>query len=285
MTYTTLVGTEQLARHLSDPDWVIVDCRFSLAEPESGRLAYREAHIPGAVYAHLNEDLSSPVVPGVTGRHPLPTIDRAVHTFSSWGIDDRTQVVAYDDWGSGGGASAARLWWLLRWLGHKAVAVLDGGWGKWLSEKRPVRESIEYRRAHEFIPRLQPEMLASIRDVDAMRNDPQARVLDSRAPERYRGEVEPLDTVAGRIPGAQSAPYAENLGPDGKLLPVEALRKRFQALIGNVQVKNVVFYCGSGVTAAYNVLALAHAGLGDARLYNGSWSEWITNPNRPIARG
>lgn len=285
MTLKTLIGTDELDEHISDPDWAIIDCRFSLNEPDRGRRVYREAHIPGAVYAHLNEDLSSPVIPEVTGRHPLPTIEQATHTFSSWGIDEPVQVVAYDDWSTGGGASAARLWWLLRWLGHEAVAVLDGGWGKWAAEDRPVRKGVEERSPRRFEPNLQPELLATVRDVEVLRDDPQARVLDSRTLERYRGETEPFDPVAGRIPGAKPAPYADILGADGQIKPAEELRARFQKLLGDAAPEKTVFYCGSGVTAAYNVLALAHAGLGDARLYNGSWSEWITNPKRPIEVG
>lgn len=285
MAYRTLITTSELADHLAAPDWAIVDCRFSLAEPDRGRLAYREGHIPGAVYAHLNEDLSSPVIPGVTGRHPLPKIEMAVHTFSGWGIDEQVQVVAYDDWGLGGGASAARLWWLLRWLGHEAVAVLDGGWGKWAAENRPVDTGVEYRAPRQFKPELRSGLLASTQEVDVMRRDPQGRVFDSRALERYRGETEPFDPVAGHIPGAKPAPYAENLGTDGQLLAHKELRERFRNLLGGTAPENAVFYCGSGVTAAYNVLAMAHAGLGDARLYNGSWSEWITNPDRPVELG
>ncbi len=285
MIYKTFVSTDEVADHLSATDWAMVDCRFSLAEPDRGRQVYREGHIPGAVYAHLNEDLSSPVIPGVTGRHPLPKIEQAVQTFSGWGIDEQVQVVAYDDWGSGGGASAARLWWLLRWLGHEAVAVLDGGWGKWTAEKKPVQPGIESRAPRQFNPELRPTLLVNFEEVDEMRRDPKARVFDSRALERYRGETEPYDPVTGHIPGAKPAPYAENMRADGRILAPEELRERFRKLLGGTAPENAIFYCGSGVTAAYNVLALAHAGMGDARLYNGSWSEWITNPDRPVEVG
>ncbi len=282
MAFTTLIDPETLQAHLEDPDWVVVDCRFSLSDPAYGRRAYQEAHIPGAVYAHLDEDLSGPIVPGRTGRHPLPDPDRLARKLSAWGIDNRTQVVAYDD---AGGAFAARLWWLLGWLGHDAVAVLDGGWPRWVREGRPVRGGIETRPPRTFVPHLRPEQVATADEVLRHLHDPAWRLLDARAPERYRGELEPIDPVAGHIPGAVNAPFAENLTPEGTFRPPEQLRQRFEALLGDVPPERVICYCGSGVTAAHNLLAMAHAGLPGARLYAGSWSEWITDPRRPVARG
>jgi len=282
MAFTTLIDPETLQRHLEHPDWVVVDCRFSLSDPEYGRRAYREAHIPGAVYAHLDEDLSGPIVPGRTGRHPLRDPEQLARKLGGWGIDNRTQVVAYDD---AGGAFAARLWWLLGWLGHDAVAVLDGGWPRWVREGRPVRGGIETRTPRTFVPRIRPERVVSADEVLQHLHDPAWRLLDARAPARYRGEQEPIDPVAGHIPGAVNAPFAENLTPDGTFRPSEQLRQRFEALLGDVPSERVVCYCGSGVTAAHNLLAMAHAGLPGARLYAGSWSEWITDPRRPVARG
>jgi len=282
MAFTTLIDPETLQAHLDDPDWVVVDCRFSLSDPAYGRRAYQDAHIPGAVYAHLDEDLSGPIVPGRTGRHPLPDPDRLAQKLGAWGIDNRTQVVAYDD---AGGAFAARLWWLLGWLGHDAVAVLDGGWSRWVREGRPVRSGIETRSPRTFVPRIRPERVVSADEVLQHLHDPAWRLLDARAPARYRGEQEPIDPVAGHIPGAVNAPFAENLTPDGTFRPSEQLRQRFEALLGDVPSERVVCYCGSGVTAAHNLLAMAHAGLPGARLYAGSWSEWITDPRRPVARG
>lgn len=283
--YRTLISAEDLLANLKNPEWVIVDCRFSLDLPERGKQDYLKAHIPGAVYAHLNDDLSAPHVPGSTGRHPLPTAERLAATFSSLGIDERIQVVAYDDWAGAPGAVAARLWWCLRWLGHDAVAVLDGGWSRWLEVGGMVASGLEAKSYRIFQPHPRPEMLVSVSDVDSLRQDAAWRVFDSRAADRYRGENETIDPVAGHIPGAFNAPYAQNADPDGRLLPVTDLRERFRMLLGEILVRNSVFYCGSGVTAAYNLLALEHAGMEGARLYAGSWSEWITNPSRPVAKG
>jgi thiosulfate/3-mercaptopyruvate sulfurtransferase len=283
MTYTTLISTAELAEHLADPDWAVVDCRFSLEDRERGRHDYQQAHIPSAFYAHLEEDLSGPVIPGQTGRHPLPEIDGLARRLSEWGLDSRVQVVAYDD--ASGAMAAARLWWLLRWLGHEAVAVLDGGWPPWQREGRPTQSGVECRAPRTFIPQPRPELLASASEVLALLNNPNFHLIDARSPERYRGEHEPIDPIAGRIPGAVCAPYLENLGSDSLFLPPEQLRARFESLLENAPPDRAIFYCGSGVTAAHNLLALAHAGLGDARLYAGSWSEWITDPERPIEKG
>ena len=320
MSYTTIISTADLAPHLADPDWAVFDCRFSLAEPERGRRDYTQAHIPGAIYAHLNEDLSAPILPGITGRHPLPTVEFAAQKFAQWGIDDRVQVVVYDDVG---GAFAARLWWMLRWLGHAAVAVLDGDWHKWINEGRPISNSAvapldaESRPTRSFVPRPRSELLSTTEEIAASLRGAQPelsaaqpkaatkqssldmktasqtalvattdfKIFDSRTADRYRGENETIDPVAGHVPGAISAPYPDNLNPDGILRPVEELRQRFTALLGDAPADHTAFYCGSGVTAAFNILAVKHAGLGDAKLYAGSWSEWITNPNRPVARG
>jgi thiosulfate/3-mercaptopyruvate sulfurtransferase len=281
MTYTTLLATDQLAQHLADPDWAIFDCRFSLADPERGRRDYAQAHIPGALYAHLNEDLSGPILPGVTGRHPLPAIDTLAATFSQWGIDAGVQVVAYDD---SGGGMAARLWWLLRWLGHEAVAVLDGDWRKWQREGRPTRNGVAIRTARQFVPHPRSDLLIPLDDVDHWRHLADHRLCDSRTADRFHGENETIDPVAGHIPGAISAPYPDNLNPDGTFRSDAELRARFTALLGDTPAEHTAFYCGSGVTAAQNILAVKHAGLGDAKLYAGSWSEWITNPQRPIEK-
>lgn len=285
MVYKTLISIDELVPHLVDPDWAIIDCRFSLDDTERGRRDYLQGHIPGAVYAHLNEDLSAPIISGVTGRHPLPTSGQLVQRFSNWGIDENVQVVAYDDWTPASGAVAARLWWSLRWLGHSAVAVLNGGWEAWQRAGMATRRGRETRQARIFNFQLHPELFASSEDVDRWRQDPAFVVFDSRAYERYRGENETIDPVAGHIPGAKSAPYAENAASDGFVLPVEALQERFKNLLAGVAAEHSVFYCGSGVSAAYNLLALAHAGVGDGRLYVGSWSEWITDPQRPVSLG
>lgn len=282
MIHTTLVDPGDFAAHLADPDWVAVDCRFTLADPGRGEQAYRAGHIPGAVYAHLDRDLAGPVVPGDTGRHPLPEIAAFAQTLGGWGIGPGVQVVAYDD---AGGAIAARLWWMLHWLGHEAAAVLDGGWQAWIAAGQPVRSGRETRTARSFTPHPRASMLADTEEVLRLRVEPAARLLDARSADRYRGENETIDPVAGHIAGAVSAPFAENLGPDGRFRAPDALRTRYESILGEAPPDAAVVYCGSGVTAAHDVLAMAHAGMNGARLYAGSWSEWITEPSRPIAVG
>jgi thiosulfate/3-mercaptopyruvate sulfurtransferase len=282
MSYTSLISSETLRSHLDDPAWVIVDCRFWLPEPERGPQEYRQAHIPGAVYANLDRDLSSPPVKGRTGRHPLPEIPRLVQALGSWGIGPGTQVVAYDDLD---GSIAGRLWWLLRWLGHTQAAVLDGGWQSWLQAGEAVRSGQERRPAAVFTPNPQPRLLASAEEVRQRAGQPDFLLIDARAPERYRGEVEPYDPVAGHIPGAISLHFKHNLQADGRFLPSETLRQLYQALLGERPVENLVAYCGSGINATHILLALEHAGLGNGRIYAGSWSDWVTDPSRPVARG
>ncbi len=283
MPYTVLIATNELAPHLGDPDWAIIDCRFRLDNSAFGRQAYNEAHIPGAIYAHLNEELSGPIVPGQTGRHPLPSMEQFTETLSTWGIDERVQVVAYDDMG---GMIAGRLWWMLRWLGHFNVAVLDGDFRHWQKEGRPVISGGEQRPRRRFLPYPQPHMQVSRTDVIANLSDPQFQLFDSRDEKRYRGEPNPLDTISGHIPGAQSAFYARNLDENGKFLPPEKLRERFAALLHDRPVEESVFYCGSGVSLHHNLLALEHAGFAPgARVYIGSWSDWTNDPTRPVATG
>jgi thiosulfate/3-mercaptopyruvate sulfurtransferase len=280
--YNSVISTQALADHLSDLNWILFDCQYSLANPGQGQSDYIVAHIPGAVYVHLDLDLSGPVIPGKTGRHPLPDPRQAAATFSRIGVAEGMQVVVYD--AAGGASAAVRAWWMLHWLGHEAAAVLDGGWQKWQGEGRPTVSGIETRKPASFNPVLHPELVVDAREVERLIKQPAPCLFDSRAVERYRGENETIDPVAGHIPGARSAPYSENLNPDGTLRSPEALRERFQTLIGDIPAAESVFYCGSGVTAIHNILAMAYAGLGMARLYAGSWSEWITNPQRPVAR-
>jgi thiosulfate/3-mercaptopyruvate sulfurtransferase len=280
MSYTTLISSNILSEHLNEPDWGIFDCRFSLADRESGRRAYRQAHIPGAVYVHLEEDLSAPVIPGRTGRHPLPAPEQVARTFSRLGIAKDMQVVAYDD--AGGALAAARLWWMLRWMGLQDCAVLDGGWQAWENAGLPVRYGDERLPPTQFSGKPHPELLVTAEEVNAIRLDPGWKVLDARSADRYQGENETIDPVAGHIPGAISAPYAENLASSGLMRPEADLRAIYGELLGNVSASHTIVYCGSGVTAAHNLLAIQHAGLGKARLYSGSWSDWITDPDRPV---
>lgn len=280
--FTALISTAELAGHLDDPEWVILDCRFSLQDFDKGRRDYLAGHIPGAQYAHLNEDLSGEILPGVTGRHPLPSVEASARLFSRLGIGEGVQVVAYDD--AGGALAAVRAWWMLRWLGHEAVAVLDGGWQKWQAEGLPVQAGKVTRPEGSFVPKPDDSRQVSLVQVDQFRKDPAYRVCDARAAERYRGENESVDPVAGHIPGAISAPYFANLNPDLTFRSPEELRQHYRTLLGDLPPERVIFYCGSGVTSIHNILAMLHAGLGEARLYVGSWSEWITDPQRPIAK-
>lgn len=281
-SFTTLIETAEVAAHLDDPNWAIMDCRFFLNHPELGRKQYLDAHIPGAVYADLDEDLAGPVTKGVTSRHPLPDVDLFVAKLGSWGIDDNVQVVAYD---GSGGMIAGRLWWMLKWLGHERVAMLDGDFRAWFHEGRPTVSGEERRRPRTFIAHLHPELLVDAGEVLADLNDPNVKLLDARARDRFRGENETMDAKAGHIPGAQPAPYGENLDAQGRFLSPQQLADRFHTLLGDAPVEQAVLYCGSGVSAAHNALAMVHAGLGMPRLYAGSWSEWINDPARPIATG
>lgn len=282
MTFTTLISSAEVAAHLDDPTWAIVDCRFALTDPDKGRRDYLAGHIPGAVYAHLDEDLSGSILPGVTGRHPLPSIAACAARFSAWGIDAQTQVVVYDDLS---GIVAGRLWWMLRWLGHDAVALLDGDWRLWQAEQRDVRTGAEARAPRSFTPHPRPHLLVTVDELLHRRADATLRIFDVRAAERYRGENETLDPVAGHIPGAVSAPYTANLDADGRFLAPSELRERYEALLDGTPAGAAIFYCGSGVSAVHDLVALEVAGLGAGRLYAGSWSEWIVDPARAIATG
>lgn len=283
MSHPLIVSTEELAEHLNDPRWLVVDCRFVLSRPDEKAEHYLRAHIPGAIYAHLDHDLSTAIIPGVTGRHPLPPPEEAACRFGQMGIGPETQVVVYDD--QSGALAAVRLWWMLRWLGHEAVAVLDGGWQKWMGEDRPTVSGRETRPPQELPWRVQDGFYVTSEQVELLRQDPAYRILDVRAAERYRGELEPIDPVAGHIPGAYNAPYLNNLTPEGIFKPAEILRAEYQSLLADVPAERVVFYCGSGVTSILSLLALELAGLGQARLYPGSWSEWIAPRTRSIALG
>ena len=278
--HTTLIDTATLAARLTDPTVVLIDCRFELAKPEAGELAYAEGHIPGAAYAHLDRDLSGPKT-GSNGRHPLPSPSVLAATLGRLGIDANTQVVAYDQ---DNGMHASRLWWLLRWLGHAAVAVLDGGFAAWVADGRAMAAGGEVHAARTFSGAANPNDTVDAAVVGALARSGSARVIDARAPERYRGEIEPIDPVAGHIPGAVNYWFARNL-INGRFRSAEALRAEFETLVSGVAMDQVVSYCGSGVTGCHNLLALEHAGLRGARLYPGSWSEWVSDPSRPVEQG
>lgn len=278
--YKTIISADEAARHLDNPDWVIVDCRFDLKNPSWGLQSYQQMHIPGAVYAHMDHDLSGPITPN-SGRHPLPDIQTITTRLSKWGIDQQKQVIVYD---TAGGAFACRLWWQLRFVGHWSVAVLDGGFQTWQQSGYPIATGIEVRSPATFIPQVDWNMVADANEVERIRQDDSYRLIDARAPERYRGELEPIDPIAGHIPGALNRFHGNNLGPDGKFLSPAQLRSHFNTLIEDTPPDRVIMYCGSGVTSVHHILAMEIAGLPGARLYAGSWSEWIRDPNRPIAK-
>lgn len=279
--HTNIVEAGELAKHLQDPSWRIVDCRFSLADPAAGHQSWRDAHIPGAVYANLDRHLAAPPSPE-TGRHPLPPVKAFVKRLGAWGIDENTQVVAYDD---AGGAIAARLWWMMRWVGHEAVAVLNGGLAAWQAAELPVDDTLPEPEATTYTPQPRAETTVTSRQLRAMQTAGTGLVLDARDAERFLGEREPLDTKAGHIPGARNYPFSANLDADGRFLPAERLQACFEAALQGVSPESVVAMCGSGVTACHNLLAMHVAGMHGARLYAGSWSEWITDPSRPVAAG
>jgi thiosulfate/3-mercaptopyruvate sulfurtransferase len=280
-TSGTLVTVEQLRSHLTDPGWCVLDVRHDLMDVTAGRRAYDAGHIPGAAFASIDDDLSGTKT-GRNGRHPLPRREDLVQAFRRWGVDDDTQIVAYD---AQGGNFAVRLWWVARWLGHARVAVLDGGWPVWLartglsSTERPLRTPGRFTERPSLMP------LVEVDDMVRNLETRERLVLDARTPERYRGEQEPIDPVAGHIPGARNRPWQRNLNPDQTFKAPQALRQEFQAALGSRAPGQVAHQCGSGVTACHNLLAMEIAGLPGSALYAGSWSEWIADAARPVAVG
>jgi thiosulfate/3-mercaptopyruvate sulfurtransferase len=291
VTHATLVSTEQLASHLAasaaasapndDQTWVIVDCRYDLTDESWGEKQYHAAHIPGALYASLGRDLAGPS-DGRNGRHPLPGHEAMAATFGRFGVRHGVQVVAYDQ---DTGMYASRLWWMLRYMGHDAVAVLDGGFAKWTREGRATRGGVETREPVVFTGKPRAAMRLSANQVWAKLGNPSMTLVDARSPVRYEGKEEPLDRVAGHIPGARNHFFQWNLGPEGTFLPPEALRDTFTALLGSTPAEQVAVYCGSGVTACHNMLAMERAGLTGMKLFPGSWSEWSADPDKPVETG
>ena len=283
MPHTTLIDAPELARHLNASNWVVIDCRHDLLKPAAGRQAYEEGHIAGARFADLDHDLSDkrPAPNGAfRGRHPLPERAAFVETLRGWGINHDSQVVACD---AHGGMFAARLWWMLRWVGHEAVAVLDGGLAAWQEAGLPlVRESVRPARGN-IVLRDSLVRIVSAKDVESNLYDARCIVIDARAPDRFRGENETLDPVGGHIPGARNRFFKDNLQADGRFKPAAQLAAEFGALLPHPQ--QGIMQCGSGATACHNLLALEIAGMPGAALYPGSWSEWCADPARPVATG
>jgi thiosulfate/3-mercaptopyruvate sulfurtransferase len=280
--FRTVVDVETLAAHLGRSDWLVCDVRHQLADPSAGQRAYEAAHLPGAVFLHLDHDLSSPP-DGSNGRHPLPDPGKLAQTFGRIGIDSATQVVVYDD---AGGMIAGRLWWLLRWLGHDRVALLDGGFQAWLGAGQPTDNRIVARTPRNFEPALRDDMRVDAGAVLANLGAHSHYVVDARSPDRFRGENEILDPVGGHIPGAGNRFFRDNLQADGRMKSPEVLQSEWLAACGGFSTDRLIHQCGSGVSACLNMIALEHAGLPAGRLYAGSWSEWCTpGANRPVATG
>lgn len=277
---TTLITTEELAARLDDPDWIVFDCRHDLADTEAGRRAYAQSHIRGAHFVNLDHDLSGPRN-GTNGRHPLPDPAQFCARLAALGMRRETQVIAYD---ASGGPYAARLWWMLRWVGHTSVAVLDGGWNAWLKAGRTITATPPVITRGDFTG-APTAITVDAAFIESEIGNARTRVVDARSADRFRGENETLDPVGGHIPGALNRFFQNNLGADGHFKPAAALRAEFTALIGALPPTQIVHQCGSGVTACHNHLAMEIAGLAGSRVYPGSWSEWCSDPRRPIATG
>jgi thiosulfate/3-mercaptopyruvate sulfurtransferase len=281
--HQTLISAADLAAHIDDPAWVVVDCRHDLMNLAAGRAAYASGHLPGAVFADIETVLSGAKngADGVfLGRHPLPDKEALAEALRGFGIEDATQVVAYD---AHGGMFAARLWWLLRWLGHEAVAVLDGGMAAWEAASQPLTTEVRTRPRGALSVRAPFVPTVTVREVLDNLESGKRIVIDARAADRYRGENETIDPVGGHIPGAKNRFFKDNLGPDGRFKDAAQLREELGALIDDPEA--AIMQCGSGVTACHNLLALEVAGLPGAALYPGSWSEWVGDPARPVAKG
>lgn len=279
--FTTLIDGSVLASQLGRDDVALFDCRFDLANPGWGASEFAREHVPGAQYLHLDRDLSGPVTPQ-TGRHPLPDPRDFAHRIAALGAGSDTQLVAYDQ---GNGAYAARFWWMARWIGIRHVAVLDGGMAAWRAAGLPLESAVHAPRPRDLPVTLDANAWVDSAALDELRQRPGTLLVDARGADRFAGHNETIDPVAGHVPGARNLPFAGNLGADGKFLSPGKLRQRWAALLGSLPASAVISSCGSGVTACQNLLALEHAGLGGARLYAGSWSEWIRDPRRPIATG
>lgn len=281
--YTTLISASELASRLNDSGWVILDCRHDLLNPAAGSDAFAAGHIQNAQFANIDTDLSGPKTArgaDFTGRHPLPDRNTLLAALRGWGINDDTQVVAYD---GQGGMFAARLWWLLRWVGHPAVAVLDGGLAAWQAQSLPLVTPVAPRPAGNITEKTSLTRTATVQELVANLSTQELQVLDARAPDRFRGENESIDPVGGHIPGAKNRFFKDNLQLDGRFKHADELEKEFAGLIGKPET--VILQCGSGVTACHNLLAMEVAGLPGAALYPGSWSEWCADPARPVATG
>ncbi|MGY4532729.1 thiosulfate/3-mercaptopyruvate sulfurtransferase [Pseudomonas sp. TE3786] len=283
MSFAQLITPAELASRPAGPDRLILDCRFALDDLAYGQRSYAEGHIPGAVFADLEQHLSGTIVKGRTGRHPLPKPETLSQQLRAWGLNNASEVILYDD---DPGAFAAHAWWLLAWLGKRDnVYLLNGGLKAWKEAGLALDQALPERTAGDFAGQADDRLVIRAEQLEILLGDPELTLIDARALPRFKGEVEPIDPVAGHIPGAQCAVFTDNLGSDGRFLPAEQLRARFASFLGERSVDGLVAYCGSGVTACHNLFALCLAGYPLAPLYAGSWSEWIIDPSRPVATG
>jgi len=279
MNYTTLIDVPALAKHLDDPSFIVFDCRHDLAKPHWGSEVYEQSHLPGARFAHLDKNLSGSMT-GKNGRHPLPDAQVFAQWLGQMGVSNATQVVGYD---STGGTYGARLWWMLRWLGHDGIAVLDGGWDAWLKAGLPVTNATPKPSPAHFDAKLRNNTRVDAEFVFAHLGKKEVCVLDARANDRFHGQNETIDPIAGHIPGAKNRFFKNNLDTNGCFKSPAVLKTEFQSLLGSLAPGQIVNQCGSGVTACHNALAMEIAGFKGSKLYPGSWSEWIADPTRPIA--
>ncbi|TDV60567.1 sulfurtransferase [Pseudomonas sp. LP_7_YM] len=283
MSIAQLISPQRLAERQKEPNLVILDCRSSLEDLDYGQRSYAEGHIDGSSYADLLNDLSGPIIKGVTGRHPLPHAQTLTERLRFWGVNNDSTIVLYGD---GSGAYAARAWWLLAWLGKRdGLYILDGGLKAWHAAGQPLSLNPPEHLKGRFEGEPDDSRVLNAADVQRTRDQPEVTLIDARAPARFRGEVEPIDPIAGHIPGAQCAAFTDNLGPDGRFLSADQLKQRFAKTLNGRPPEKLVAYCGSGVTACHNLFALCLAGYPLGRLYAGSWSEWINDPQRGIATG
>ena len=281
MIYQTIISVEDLNNNLSNQDWFIFDCRFLLKEPEGGLNKFNRGHIPGAQFADMDKDLASAMTP-TSGRHPLPDPNELIKKLQSWGVNNSSQVICYDDLS---GAFAARMWWLLKWLGHDKVAVLDGGIDKWTASDLPLEKDVKQREDGTFSGQANNEMWVDVSFIQQQLEENKINLLDARSTDRFTAKDTKTDPVAGHVPGAMSFAFAGNLSKQGVFLSAEELQNRFADVFSNSRNKEVINMCGSGVTACHNLLAMSIAGLPMTRLFVGSWSEWIKDKSRPVVTG
>ncbi len=284
MNYNTIIDAQTLSDHLNDDGWRVFDCRFSLFDPSAGQRGYDKGHIPGAIFTDLEQHLSAKKT-STSGRHPLPEFKDFIRFIEEWGVRPDSQVVVYDD---AGGVFAGRLWWMLRWIGHKNVAVLDGGLPAWERYGFPLTsrtENVDSQSPGSYPVQPLDELFVSTADVENNLHSKEYTLFDARGAERFTGEKEPVDPVGGHIPHAINLPFSVNLDDDGCFLPKSLLRERFEPLVDSLAPDNVIHMCGSGVSACHNILAMEIAGLPAPKLYVGSWSEWVTDSSRPVATG